>query len=126
MGFLKVLATSLATLAVVNAGTLVTASNEDVVIPSSYIVVMNDDVSTADFVKHREWAADVHARMKKRDSETGPGKEFDINGLKGYTANFDEDTAKDIANDPAVCCFPPWLPRSDLRSNSSQNIGQVH
>lgn len=106
MGLLKLLTATLATLAVVDAGVLMTASNSDLVVDSSYIVVMNDDVSNADFVKHREWAADVHTRLSKRkNGETGPGKQFDINGLKGYVASFDDATVKDIANDPAVCYF---------------------
>lgn len=121
MGFLKVLITSLATLAVVDAGTLLAASNADAVIPSSYIVVMNDDVSTAEFQTHRAWAANVHARLSRRkNGETGPGKHFEINGLKGYSATFDEDTAKDIANDPAVCSFiiNPDSSGAYLQSNS--------
>lgn len=106
MGFLKLLATSLATLAVVDAGRLLTASDGDAVVPSSYIVVMNDGVSTAEFEKHRDWAANVHARIASRKSGvSGPGKHFDINGMKGYTARFDDDTAKNIASDPAVWCF---------------------
>nr|Q9URR2.1 RecName: Full=Subtilisin-like serine protease Pen ch 13.0101; AltName: Full=Alkaline serine protease; AltName: Full=Allergen Pen n 13; AltName: Allergen=Pen ch 13.0101; Flags: Precursor [Penicillium rubens]AAF23726.1 allergen Pen n 13 [Penicillium chrysogenum] len=120
MGFLKVLATSLATLAVVDAGTLLTASNTDAVIPSSYIVVMNDDVSTAEFSTHREWATNVHARLSRRkNGETGPGKHFEINGLKGYTASFDENTAKDIANDPAVKYIEP-----DMIVNATANVVQ--
>nr|Q9Y749.1 RecName: Full=Subtilisin-like serine protease Pen c 1; AltName: Full=Alkaline serine protease; AltName: Allergen=Pen c 1; Flags: Precursor [Penicillium citrinum]AAD25926.1 Pen c 1 [Penicillium citrinum] len=120
MGFLKVLATSLATLAVVDAGTLLTASNTDAVIPSSYIVVMNDDVSTAEFNTHREWATNVHARLSRRkNGETGPGKHFEINGLKGYTASFDESTAKDIANDPAVKYIEP-----DMIVNATANVVQ--
>ncbi|KAJ5802085.1 uncharacterized protein N7503_004535 [Penicillium pulvis] len=120
MGFLKVLITSLATLAVVDAGTLLTASNTDAVIPSSYIVVMNDDVSTAEFKTHRDWAANVHARLSRRkNGETGPGKYFEINGLKGYSASFDEETAKDIANDPAVKYIEP-----DMIVNATVNVVQ--
>ncbi|KAJ5350789.1 hypothetical protein N7541_008516 [Penicillium brevicompactum] len=120
MGFLKVLITSLATLAVVDAGTLLAASNADAVIPSSYIVVMNDDVSTAEFQTHRAWAANVHARLSRRkNGETGPGKHFEINGLKGYSATFDEDTAKDIANDPAVKYIEP-----DMIVNATANVVQ--
>ncbi|KAJ5343812.1 hypothetical protein MYU51_002353 [Penicillium brevicompactum] len=120
MGFLKVLITSLATLAVVDAGTLLAASNADAVIPSSYIVVMNDDVSTAEFQTHRAWAANVHARLSRRkNGETGPGKHFEINGLKGYSATFDEDTAKDIANDPAVNYIEP-----DMIVNATANVVQ--
>jgi hypothetical protein len=106
MGFLKLLSASLATLAVVNAGTLLTVNDADAVVPSSYIVVMNDDVSNAEFKIHRDWAATVHARItnRKRD-ESGPGKQFDINGMKGYTASFDDRTAKNIASDPAVWRF---------------------
>lgn len=128
MGFLKVLITSLATLAVVDAGTLLAASNADAVIPSSYIVVMNDDVSTAEFQTHRAWAANVHARLSRRkNGETGPGKHFEINGLKGYSASFDEDTAKDIANDPAVCSFITNLDSLKAFCNLTRgNLGEVH
>ncbi|CAG7944942.1 unnamed protein product [Penicillium salamii] len=120
MGFLKVLITSLATLAVVDAGTLLTASKPDAVVPSSYIVVMNDDVSTAEFEVHRSWAANVHNRLSRRkNGETGPGKHFEINGLKGYTASFDEDTVKDIANDPAVKYIEP-----DMIVNATANVVQ--
>lgn len=106
MGFLNLLATSLATLAVVNAGKLLTVSDTDAVIPSSYIVVMNDGVSTMEFEKHRDWAADVHARLTRRENgESGPGEHFEINGMKGYIASFDDNTVKSIASDPAVWSF---------------------
>lgn len=103
MGFLKLLTTSLATLAVVNAGKLLTVSDTDAVVPSSYIVVMNDGVSNEEFKIHRDWAANVHARTTSRKrGESGPGKHFDINGMKGYSASFDDGTVKNIANDPKV------------------------
>lgn len=106
MGFLNVITTSLATLAVVNAGKLLTASDANAVVPSSYIVVMNDGVSNAEFKNHREWAATVHARITSRKSgESGPGKHFDINGMRGYSASFDDRTVKEIAGDPAVWRF---------------------
>ncbi|KAJ5159038.1 uncharacterized protein N7500_008689 [Penicillium coprophilum] len=121
MGFLKVLTTSLATLAVANAGKLITASNTDAVVPSSYIVVMNDGVSTADFDKHRDWAAGVHARLSKgKRGVSGPGKHFDINGLKGYSATFDDVTVKDIANDPSVKYIEPDMVVS-LSANEVQS-----
>ena len=103
MGFLRLLSTSLATLAVVNAGKLLTGSDAGAVVPGSYIVVMNDDISNAEFQTHRDWAATVHARIASRKGgNSGPGKHFDINGMKGYTASFDDRTVKDIASDPAV------------------------
>lgn len=119
---------SLATLAVVDAGTLLTASNTDAVIPSSYIVVMNDDVSTAEFETHRDWAANVHARLSRRkNGETGPGNYFEINGLKGYSGSFDEDTVKNIANDPAVCSFITNPDSSGACCNLTRgDIGEVH
>ncbi|KAJ5494603.1 hypothetical protein N7463_010690 [Penicillium fimorum] len=122
MGFLKVLAASLATLAVVDAGKLLTSSNTAAVIPSNYIVVMNDGVSTAEFEKHRDWAASVHARISRRKNggETGPGKHFDINGLKGYTANFDDATVKSIADDPSVKYVEP-----DMIVNATKNVVQA-
>ncbi|KAJ5559207.1 alkaline serine protease [Penicillium sp. DV-2018c] len=120
MGFLKVLSMSLATLAVVNAGQLLTVNDADAVVPSSYIVVMNDDVSDADFQVHRSWAATVHARLARRNSGvTGPGKHFNINGMKGYSASFDDLTAKDIAGDPAVKYVEP-----DMIVNATENVVQ--
>ncbi|KAJ5138214.1 alkaline serine protease [Penicillium bovifimosum] len=120
MGFLKLLSTSLATLAVVNAGQLLTVHDADAVVPSSYIVVMNDDVSTADFQVHRNWAATVHSRLASRNSGvSGPGKHFDINGMKGYSASFDDRTVKDIANDPAVKYVEP-----DMIVNATANVVQ--
>ncbi|KAJ5383773.1 alkaline serine protease [Penicillium concentricum] len=120
MGFLKFLTTSFATLAVVNAGKLLTAINSDAVVPSSYIVVMNDGISTTEFEKHRNWAAGVHASVtSRRNGESGPGKHFDINGMKGYSASFDAATVKDIANDPAVKYIEP-----DMIVNVTANVVQ--
>ncbi|CAI7678189.1 unnamed protein product [Penicillium pancosmium] len=121
MGFLNLLATSLATLAVANAGKLLTVSDTDAVIPSSYIVVMNDGVSTTEFKEHRDWAANVHARFTRRGSggESGPGEHFEINGMKGYSASFDENTVKSIASDPAVKYVEP-----DMIVNASANVVQ--
>nr|AAT65816.2 alkaline serine protease [Penicillium nordicum] len=120
MGFLKLFTTSLATLAVVNAGKLLTASDAHAVIPSSYIVVMNDGVSNAEFKTHRDWAANVHARITSRNSaESGPGKHFDINGMKGYSASFDDRIVKDIASDPAVKYVEP-----DMVVNATENVVQ--
>ncbi|KAJ6185270.1 alkaline serine protease [Penicillium mononematosum] len=120
MGFLKLLSTSLATLAVVNAGKLLTASDADAVIPSSYIVVMNDGVSNAEFEKHRGWAANIHARSTSlKIGESGPGKHFDINGMKGYSATFDDSTVKNIASDPAVKYIEP-----DMVVNATDNVVQ--
>ncbi|KXG51322.1 Peptidase S8/S53, subtilisin/kexin/sedolisin [Penicillium griseofulvum] len=122
MGFLKVLSTSLATLAVVNAGTLLSASHGAEVVPSSYIVVMNDDVSDADFQSHRDWAAAVHARLSNgKRGISGPGKKFDINGMKGYTATFDERTVKDIASNPAVKYIEP-----DMIVNATEDVVQAN
>nr|AAT09329.1 alkaline serine protease [Penicillium chrysogenum] len=120
MGFLKLLSTSLATLAVVNAGKLLTANDGDEVVPSSYIVVMNDGVSTAQFETHRNWAANVHARTRSlKGGESGPGKHFDINGMKGYSASFDDRTVKDIASDPTVKYVEP-----DMVVNANANVVQ--
>ncbi|KAJ5552049.1 hypothetical protein N7535_000004 [Penicillium sp. DV-2018c] len=120
MGFLKLLSMSLATLALVNAGQLVKVNDADAVVPSSYIVVMKEDVSDADFQIHRNWAATVHARLARRDSGlTGPGKHFNINGMKGYSASFDDVTAEGIASDPAVKYVEP-----DMIVNASANVVQ--
>ncbi|CAG7941903.1 unnamed protein product [Penicillium nalgiovense] len=120
MGFLKLLSTSLATLAVVNAGKLLTGSDAGAVVPGSYIVVMNDGVSNDVFKNHRDWAATVHARIASRKGgESGPGKNFDINGMKGYTASFDDRTVKDIASDPAVKYVEP-----DMVVNATENVVQ--
>ncbi|CAI7650120.1 unnamed protein product [Penicillium viridicatum] len=119
MGFLKLLSTSLATLAVVNAGKLLTG-DADAVVPGSYIVVMNDGVSNAVFETHRNWATTVHSRIgRRKDGESGPGKDFDINGMKGYTASFDDPTAKEIASDPAVKYVEP-----DMVVNATANVVQ--
>jgi hypothetical protein len=128
MGFLKLLSTSLATLAVVNAGKLITASDANAVVPSSYIVVMNDGVSNAEFEIHRNWAATVHAQITSlKSGESGPGKRFDINGMKGYSARFDDRTVKNIASDPAVWRFITHVDSLRVCCNltRSGNIGQV-
>ncbi|KAJ5111960.1 alkaline serine protease [Penicillium argentinense] len=129
MGFLNLLTTSLATMAVANAGKLLTASDTAAVIPSSYIVVMNDGVSNAEFKIHRDWAATVHARIKSRkNGESGPGKHFDINGLKGYSASFDDNTVKQIASDPASMlnltrCWVRYV-EPDMIVNATENVVQ--
>ncbi|KAJ5426193.1 alkaline serine protease [Penicillium sp. CMV-2018d] len=120
MGFLKLLSTSLATLAVVNAGRLLTGSDAGAVVPGSYIVVMNDGVSNEVFQNHRDWATTVHSRIARRKGgESGPGKHFDIHGMKGYTASFDDPTAKEIASDPSVKYVEP-----DMVVNATANVVQ--
>lgn len=104
MGFLsKVLSVSIATLAVANAGEIISFGNTKDVIPGSYIVVMNDGVSDKEFNTHRNWASGVHASSVSRRSESGMGRTFNVHGWKGYSGQFDETTVKGIANNTAVC-----------------------
>lgn len=103
MGFLKLLSVSLASLALVNAGELLSASDADSVTPGSYIVVMNEGVSDADFNAHREAVGTTASRMS-RGQRVGSGmnQPFDINGMRGYSASFDDAIVRDIANRPEV------------------------
>lgn len=104
MGFLsKVLSVSLATLAVANAGEILSFGNSKDVIPGSYIIVMNDGVSDNEFNTHRNWASGVHRRSINRRSESGLGRTFNFHGWKAYSGEFDEVTIQNIANNTAVC-----------------------
>lgn len=69
------------------------------VIPDSYIVVYNDDVSAATIASHLET---VDALIAKRDEFAGIGATYDLDTLKGYQISADAETIKAIADSPEV------------------------
>lgn len=81
----------------------------DDVIPNSYVVVMKDDVSVNDFESHVSWVSEAHTtNSKKRNSQTtGVKFNYDIEGWRAYSGNFDEDTVEEILNNGKV--IGPWF-----------------
>jgi|SRR5690606_6306198 len=75
------------------------------VIPNSYIVVLKDSVSDAEFQSHRLWAVDSHsaALAKRGDLGTrGLKHTYNLGKLKGYSGSFDKETIAQIASRPEV------------------------
>ncbi|RDL33329.1 Subtilisin-like protein [Venustampulla echinocandica] len=68
------------------------------VVPDSYIVVYNDQVSAATAASHIDR---VSSLISKRDTD-GIGATYDMDLLKGYQITADEDTIQQIAASPEV------------------------
>lgn len=68
------------------------------VVSDSYIVVYNDQVSSAAAASHLDR---VNSLVSKRDTN-GVGATYDMDLLKGYQITADEDTIKQIADSPEV------------------------
>lgn len=68
------------------------------VVPDSYIVVYNDDVSAEVIASH---VSSVSSLLSKRD-EGGIGATYDLDTLKGYQVQADADTIAEIAASPEV------------------------
>lgn len=72
------------------------------VVPDSYIVVYNKDVTSAVVASHVET---VHSLIAKRDStlaNAGIGATYDLTGFKGYQVLADAATIGAIASSPEV------------------------
>jgi len=70
------------------------------VIPNSFIVVLKEDISQADFTAHTAFVENLHAEaIKKRSSSAslaGLGATYNLGTLKGYAGAFDQETVDQI------------------------------
>lgn len=102
-GFFTFLSFSLAALSVTNAAHILSVPKGAEVVPNGYIVVMKDDTSQQDFSSHRVWISSIHHNKTRRGLDgAGVKQTYDFDHLRGYSGIFDEDTIKDISNDPKV------------------------
>lgn len=102
---LKPFASILAVVSAAQAAQLLNFESQKDVIPDSYVVVMNDGVSSLEFETHVEATTKAyHASANKRDSSMPGGVQFkyDINGWRGYNGKFDKETLQGIVDDPRV------------------------
>ncbi|OAL68916.1 serine protease [Trichophyton violaceum] len=107
-GFFTILSFSLAALSVTNAAQILSVPKGAEVVPNGYIVVMKDDTSQQDFSSHRVWISSIHHNMTRRGLDgAGVKQTYDFDHLRGYSGIFDEDTIKDISNDPKVAFVEP-------------------
>ena len=77
------------------------------VIPGQYIIVLNKDVSTDDFLAHQDFVVNKFAAsISKRAEEVSPEAVFthtySLGNLKGYAGHFDDATIEEIASRPEV------------------------
>lgn len=110
MGFVKILASiAILALSVVDAAQLISVDDDKGVIPNSYIVVMKNSVSSADFDSHVTWATNLHhEKLSKRGSTTTGGLKhvYNINGWYGYSGSFDRETLDEILKNENVIGEP--------------------
>ncbi|EEP80328.1 hypothetical protein UREG_05170 [Uncinocarpus reesii 1704] len=101
MGFFKTFAV-LAAASLANAAEIFSAERD--AIPNQYIVVMKDEVSSQSFGSHRAWVADMHHSNLEKRALVGHGikKTFEFENMKGYSGVFDEETIKEISENPDV------------------------
>lgn len=120
--FAKLLPFSILAMSSVRAAKIINTDGAQDVVPNSYIVVMNSDVSDQQFDSHRNWAANVHHFNIESSGSTplgGMRHTFNFLGMKGYSGTFDETTINEIAENPLVCPNPP--PRANIISFACSN-----
>ncbi|WEW55769.1 Secreted subtilisin-like serine protease sub9 [Emydomyces testavorans] len=107
---MKALLILVAALPVAWAGELLSAAANDTnVMPDSYIIVMNEGLSDADFDSHMTWAMDVHntAVEKRQEATSGVSRTWNAHQMKGYCGSFDRETIQEIANNSDVAYVEP-------------------
>ena len=104
MVLLKAFAAILLTLSTADAAALLNYGNKKDIIPDSYIVILKNDTSSADFDSHVSWVTNVHdvAAAKRGLSLPGLKQTFDFHGFRGYTGSFDRSTLDDLLKDDKV------------------------
>ncbi|KAI1943052.1 hypothetical protein LOZ66_000747 [Ophidiomyces ophidiicola] len=101
----KISILSIAALAYVDAAELLKVAKDVDIIPKSYIVAMKGNVNDLDFQSHTASIASIHhENLAKRGSSSAGGLKFvyNVHNWKGYSGSFDEDTLRQILNDPKV------------------------
>jgi cerevisin len=90
-------------------------------LPNSYMVVFKKHVKHADTKGHHEWVQSIHSKSQDDRSELRKRSQFPIttdifeglkhtydivNGLKGYSGHFDDETIEQIRRHPDVSHSP--------------------
>ncbi|KAI1912626.1 hypothetical protein LOZ65_005966 [Ophidiomyces ophidiicola] len=106
----------------IDASKLLGFDNKRNMIPNSYIVAMKQDMPMREFESHMAWVSNVHSANVARAegaSTTGVKFTFKINGWKGYSGTFDENTLHELMTNENVDYIEPdrW---SRIASVSSQ------
>lgn len=104
MEFVKALSLCFLAVSAANAAEILSASRPKDVIPNEYIIVMRNGVSATAFSSHRAWVADIHhSNITRRGlPRHGIHRTYDFHQMKGYSGTFDEDTLREIAQNPDV------------------------
>jgi len=79
------------------------------VVPDSYIVVYNSDVSAETITSHIESISSLIARRDSTQSNSGIGATYDLEEFKGYQVLADSATIAAIAATPEVCQLTPSI-----------------
>ncbi|KAM5442607.1 Secreted subtilisin-like serine protease sub11 [Microsporum ferrugineum] len=105
MALFKVILTAFAALSAVDAARLLSSPNDKDVVPNSYLVVMKDSVTSAEFDSHVTWATDIHGESVSRrgaDGLNGFKYSYKINGWHAYSGSFHQETLDEILNNDKV------------------------
>ncbi|EEP79731.1 conserved hypothetical protein [Uncinocarpus reesii 1704] len=104
-----------ALIACTDASKLLGFENKRNIIPNSYIVALKEDVPEHDFDAHMAWVSNVHsASVAAAGSASTSGVKFTfkINGWKGYSGSFDDNTLNELlANENVDYIEPDRLSR---------------
>ncbi|KMU92117.1 subtilase-type proteinase psp3 [Coccidioides immitis H538.4] len=82
-----------------DASKLLGFENKRHIIPNSYIVALKEGLQERDFETHMAWVSDVHSAnvaLAGGASTSGVKHTFKINGWKGYSGSFDENTLHEL------------------------------
>lgn len=72
------------------------------IVPDSYIVVYNTDISAQDIASHVEF---VNSIVMKRDNAVSVGDTYKIQDFAGYQITADPESIAAIAEQQEVCTF---------------------
>lgn len=106
--FYKTSAVALAALLTcADAARLLGFENKKNIIPNSYIVSLKDDIPEQEFETHISWVNNVHSANVARSegstaSTSGVKFTYKVNGWKGYSGSFDQNTLDELLADEKV------------------------
>ncbi|EFW21040.1 hypothetical protein D8B26_002696 [Coccidioides posadasii str. Silveira] len=93
-----------------DASKLLGFENKRHIIPNSYIVALKEGLPERDFETHMAWVSDVHSAnvaLAEGASTSGVKHTFKINGWKGYSGSFDENTLHELITNENVDYIEP-------------------
>lgn len=105
MPIFKTISLLLVALGTVEGGRFIASRNAENAIPNAYIVVLKDQMSNQDFDSHINWVEELHQANIDRGDESSRGGlkfKYDINGWKGYSGSFNQESLERILENENV------------------------